>query len=304
MVAQVVAVLIVVGAFAILGWVLARSWREVPWDELSFDIVYLVLSFLFFGISFPTGTYAWRMILGYLGYRVAFKDALVVLALPLAGKYIPGKVWFSVGRMVLAKELGVPEQHTVVSIVIETAFLLGSSVVMFLLTLAFLPPNLPGNAYLPLIALPLCAVLVLPGVFSPVVNWFLRRWRMEEISWSITGVGMVKLLILFLIHWAVQGVGFYFLVRSFYPVDLGYLPVLCGIYALAWSLGFISLIAPGGLGIREGIMSFFLKMFFPLPVAVLIALIARVWTLVGETLFVVVVIFFLGRTRVWKKQEL
>ena len=58
--------------------------------------------------------------------------------------------------------------------------------------------------------------------------------------------------------------------------------VLTACFALAWVIGFLSFLTPGGLGVREGLLSLLLSSYMPAPQATLIALICRVWMLSAE----------------------
>jgi hypothetical protein len=46
--------------------------------------------------------------------------------------------------------------------------------------------------------------------------------------------------------------------------------------------GFLVLIAPAGLGVREGVFTLILKTVVPEPLAIIAALVTRVWMTVGE----------------------
>jgi hypothetical protein len=53
--------------------------------------------------------------------------------------------------------------------------------------------------------------------------------------------------------------------------------------------GFIVIFAPGGLGIREGMMTLLLSPLVPTPLAIAISFMQRVWMTIFE-----VIIFFVG----------
>ncbi|MCX6825695.1 MAG: hypothetical protein NTV06_00295, partial [candidate division Zixibacteria bacterium] len=57
-----------------------------------------------------------------------------------------------------------------------------------------------------------------------------------------------------------------------------------GIYIAAYILGYISIISPAGLGVREGVISALLAPQFGTPVAVSMALINRVWITIAEAI--------------------
>lgn len=77
---------------------------------------------------------------------------------------------------------------------------------------------------------------------------------------------------------------------------------MIGIYVMAWTVGFLSFIAPAGLGIREGALSFLLSTLLPEATAIFIALLSRFWYLTVELALVGVIILlrwcpFIGATK-------
>jgi hypothetical protein len=52
--------------------------------------------------------------------------------------------------------------------------------------------------------------------------------------------------------------------------------------AAAGALGTLSIFAPSGLGVREGVLALLLTTYVVSPVAVLISLLARLWVTLGE----------------------
>jgi uncharacterized membrane protein YbhN (UPF0104 family) len=53
--------------------------------------------------------------------------------------------------------------------------------------------------------------------------------------------------------------------------------------------GFVVIFAPGGLGVREGMMTLLLSSIIPTPLAIAISFVARVWMTLFE-----IVVFFIG----------
>ena len=70
--------------------------------------------------------------------------------------------------------------------------------------------------------------------------------------------------------------------RSVFLLDWRELPTLTGQYALAWVVGFLSFLTPSGLGVREGTLAYLLSHHLSPVTATLVALLARIWFLLGE----------------------
>jgi glycosyltransferase 2 family protein len=104
-----------------------------------------------------------------------------------------------------------------------------------------------------------------------------REAQVEIRSW-----GLLPVLLWFTASALIQGAAFFALVRSLYPVEFRLLPGIIGAYNGAWAAGFLSVIAPGGLGVREGALTMMLGPYITVPVAIISAAVARVWITLFE----------------------
>lgn len=119
---------------------------------------------------------------------------------------------------------------------------------------------------------------------------FLYRHRIQETlphlikqgAAMFSMLGVLCLLGAYLWLWVFLGTAFFLFIKSFYPVVPSQLLVATGTYAVAWSIGFLSVITPSGLGVREGILSLLLTSVLPPATATLVALLSRLWTLSAE----------------------
>ena len=91
--------------------------------------------------------------------------------------------------------------------------------------------------------------------------------------------GVLCLTGTYLLLWVLLGTAFFLFIKSFYPVVPSQLLLVTGTYAVAWSIGFLSVITPSGLGVREGVLSLLLTSVLPPATATFVALLSRVWTL-------------------------
>lgn len=118
--------------------------------------------------------------------------------------------------------------------------------------------------------------------FHRLIQRILSRILKREIDIPIIDVWKdKKILLILLADWLTRMIGFYFLIASIseYPVDM----VLASGYPLAVALGIIAIIAPGGIGVREGMLVVWLQLSgFSWEMATTMAIATRVWTLIGE----------------------
>jgi glycosyltransferase 2 family protein len=282
----VLGVLVAGATLYFLVFRLVRDWRQIPFDQLHLSIPLLIASFaLLLGTRFPLEAFAWERILAALGERLPFRRAIAVISVTQLGKYIPGKLWFTLGRAAMARSDGVPETKTLVSVGIEIILSFFAALILLAAAVPVVPKGtLPRSIYWLLAAGPLCLILLYPPLLNrllrPVLGWFKR----PHFDVSLSYLTALKLVGLYLVDWALQGIGCFLLINSFYPLPLSKLPILLGGYATSWILGFIVLVAPAGLGVREGIYTLILGTIVPAPVAIMSALVTRIWMTLGESL--------------------
>jgi len=97
----------------------------------------------------------------------------------------------------------------------------------------------------------------------------------------------------FLGGWILWGCGFFLLAVSITDHFIPFSAVFC--FPLAGSLGILFVFAPGGIGIREGIIAGYLTLLnVSLPEAIMISATSRLWFLVGE-LFIFITGYLVSR---------
>ena len=278
---------------------LVRDWHQIPWSDIGLNVPLLVVSFaVLLVVYLPLFGFTWTVLLRTMGERLRLLDAVAIITVSQMGKYLPGKIWFTLGRVYLARRHGVPESKTAVSAFMEAGFALLAALLLFALSLLLVPRgNIPGSTYWAFALVPLCIVVLHPRVLSPLVNLLLRKLKQPTIDIRLTFGRTLSIIALYLAMWTAQGIGCFLLVNSFYPLTIDKLFIIVGGYALAWILGFLSLVTPAGLGVREGILTLAFGFAMPESVAILAALLARVWITVAEALAAAAMIVFLRRRK-------
>jgi uncharacterized membrane protein YbhN (UPF0104 family) len=220
-----------------------------------------------------------------LGLRAYFVSQL--------GKYVPGKAWVIVLRVGLLRAAGVPVAVVAVTAVFET---ITSMSVGAIVGAALLPFAAGADGALEGRWAVLAAVMALP-VLLVALNRFLvviaRKRRGPGLP-DLPSVGLPMLargMAIATGGWALMGLSLWMCVQGLVP-EPGELTVLAwvsctAIVALAYSVGFIVLVAPAGVGAREFLLQVLLTpelaLVMPAPaaaaVAVVVTLVLRlVWT--------------------------
>lgn len=220
-------------------------------------------------------------------------------------KYIPGGFWNYAGRIVLATRVGVPLKAQFASIVYENVLLV-SAALAYALLLALSLDLEP----LPLLLASFVIIALAYFYYHPITSWirhlFVRasRWKLlrkllskvsrpfgsETTDGSAAGLSRNQFfgyLACFLGSHFVMGIAFWMLTNSFRVGHIGLL-YAAGTFATSWLLGLFSPL-PGGLGVREGFLVYFLSLKLGTDAALQISVIARLWNIMAEVTFWVLV---------------
>ena len=279
--------------FFFLGRSLVSNWSDLTADDINVQPAILVASVLPAAAAIILIAFIWRQIVAYLAgpLQTNLGQLPKVFFYSWIGRYVPGKVAYVVGRFVLGRTAGVSGPVLVGSIVYENVLLITTGAAFATLTLLpFLA--IESESVLPYLALPFVAVggavVLHPRVLGLIVRLGARLLGRElpEDGWLLTPGRLAKLVALFLVVHLVNGAGFYLLVTSVTSYSPRYLPLAAGAFALAGIVGMVSVFAPAGIGVREGILVAVLQTTMPIELAILVSLIARVWATVIDLLLI------------------
>ena len=219
-----------------------------------------------------------------LNERITFLKTFNVLNISMLIRYIPGNIWYIAGRVELFNKHNISRLASGISIFLEItiSLLAASSIFLFALLLGYDLLQISSFWVIPIIIL--IFIGMQPKIFNTCLNKIYKVIRKKDLQLNWKYENTLELYLLLLTHWIIQGLAFFFLVKSIYPTSYVSLIPFIGIYAIAWVLSFLTFISPGGLGIKEGIMVLFLQSFMPVDVAIVISLFSRIVTILHETL--------------------
>lgn len=228
------------------------------------------------------------------GHRSATPgEGVVVWGKANIAKYLPGNVLHFAGRQMIGARLGWPQGSIATASLLEIALQVvlpcGLAVVLMVLfgRLAMLEKS--ADWVVPvLLLLTLGAALLLAArglrhwlpsrLLEPLARLDLPSPRelLPALGWQL----------LFFVGMAVMAWSFYALVVGY--IELRHLPVVAAAFLISWVMGFVIPGAPGGIGVREGAFAALGGVFLTPDVLVIVAVLMRLVTLLGEGLFFLV----------------
>lgn len=225
---------------------------------------------------------AWRALLADLGSPLPPVTAVRIFFIAQLAKYVPGAVWAAAAQVELARGHQVPRAR---SATVAVAGMLVSLATGLLVAAVALPLSSAGAArhywWALALALPLLCGLY-PPLTSFALNRALRILRRPPLERPISMGGMARAFAWSLLGWGFFGLHAWLLVVAVAGRGLGALPLAVGAYALAWSVGFILIPFPGGVGPRElALVAALAPIMSPGP-AIAVAVLSRVAMTVGD----------------------
>jgi hypothetical protein len=248
--------------------------------DLNINYQWLFISGLFLFAGFIVAAISWKVVLNLHKVKVSIKEAIYSQGIVGFTKYIPGRVWTILGRAAILKnENRELKRLSFISFKEQLIYLCLGFVISIYPVLK--TEKIKEYAWI-IIALTALLFLLL---FSAKLQ------RVFEIMWNRVfkkSLNMPKISIkefaqlsgVIIVWWFLWIAGFYFLIISI----TGFVPFYYAFaFPLSVVLGLISIIFPGGIGVREGAISLFLiSNGISAEIAVTISIVARIWFLTGE----------------------
>ena len=224
----------------------------------------------------------WRRVLSAWDSHLPFKQAARIWFLSNLGKYVPGNIWSLTAMGVMARKRGLSGIAAAGSSVIMQMVSLATGTAIVMVTSAKLlgQPVLVGAAVLVLAIVLLSAPKFLP----PLTVWAGTLIGRDIAPPSVPATSIWTAAVASTLSWLFYGFAFQLFVRGLLGAAPGEISSYVAVYTAAYILGFISPIAPAGLGVREFTLAAFMtQLGLANEVdAALVAIAARLWLTVVE----------------------
>ncbi len=275
------------------GLALARQWPDIVAYHWQLEPGYLLLAAgLLLGRA-PLQVYSWKRLLARLGHHISWRIAFRLYFQSALAKYLPGSIWFAVGRVVLAEGVGLPRRATSVSVVLEQVLNTVAALLVSGLALTALPSG-PIWPYV-VVFFALAFFVVWPRPVFAALDWGLRRIGRAPLGITLHGGDLLLGLVPFVANWLWYGVASFFWTATVYPtLPATELPAIIGLYTASWAIGFLTLLVPNGWAVREGLLVAGLTgvLGIPLPVAGAAAVLSRLGSVLVEAFWALFVTRF------------
>ena len=263
--------------------------REISFSGVLATTVFLILPYFL-------SVHCWNKQLGMLGIDLKWIDAWKLWIISNSTKYLPGMIWQPLSRVEFGRKHGVRRLTMLISWGFEIYFIISTG----LLWVAVAGVSLGESVFFRFSSaiIGVCMILA-PFVLKKVFPFFWSfiekmksRGARERIShvrdliskWSVKSI--ISITVWYLFFWWVYGLWMNG-VMSLFPQPGSFL-LGVSLWPLAWISGFIVLFVPGGIGVREGVLTAALiGLGWPAAAAISLAWLTRVQHIVIDGLLAI-----------------
>jgi glycosyltransferase 2 family protein len=273
------AVLAVVAGFFVAT--LAARWNDVISVNWRLRPGVFALACVLLAVSYALVACLWGLALRRAAGTRLVAGARIWFLSNLA-RYVPGNVWSYVGAVELARREGVARPTTLAVMALTQVLSVAVALLAGLPVLVAERARLGRPALLG--AVVVVAVAGLAALFRRRLLGLARRRLpgFDPAGLTPSARTVVALVLGYAAYWAVTGLAFAALVASLASLAAADVPLVVAAYAAAYAAGFLALLTPAGLGVREGVLVVALAPVLPAGPALVVALVSRVWMMLAE----------------------
>ena len=281
-------------ALAVYG--LASQWTQVQAALAKLDAYDVAGAALCVIAGLGGMLLAWRALLADLGSPLPLPAAVRVMFIGQLGKYVPGAVWALAAQVELARDYDVPRRRSATASLVGMATTLVVGLLAAGVMLPLTSAHAAGHYWWVLAITPLAVVCLHPKIIESGLNLALRVMRKAPLEESVSGAGMARALAWTTLGWLCYGAHAWFLISVFAGKSPHVFALSLGGYALAWSVGFLIIFFPSGIGPREIALVAVLAPVMSSASALVVALASRLVMTIGD-LFWAGIGLVIGRAR-------
>jgi len=268
-----VLVLIAVSLFA------KRSLSGLSESDLSgLSVGPLLLALGLITLAYLNRFFFWTVLTASFQLKAPFLLAFRAFFYSLLGRYIPGKAGLFLFR-IRAYEGGSRKKVGAALITEYIATLLAACILIIAGTMFIPATNVILTRVIPIGLLVVLVVLLHPAILRRTINSLFKLMRKEPLEVFPATKALIAITFGYIL---LHGLALFLLLRVFSPLGFETYPIVTGAYFMAGLVGVFAFFAPGGIGVREGVLFLLLSFVADSQSVVIAAAIMRLLTLLSE----------------------
>lgn len=260
----------ILASAAILLFLIYRQKEILVKHEWRFQIGPTLFSFLFYCVALVLVIWIWARIMDAVGTNIPNTKHFRYYCISNLAKRIPGTIWYIASRAQFYRANDVPVRYTSLASGVEVAV---ATVAGILVTLFFAVPII-ADYEISLLWFGLALLVGLISIHPRVLNYVLQRLGADT---SLFSYGKLLVWLLgYMLAWVLGGMVLFFIGNMITTIEARYIGYMIGSWALMGVLTTALFFSPSNLGVTEVGLSLLLSNIMPSPIAVIIAIAARI----------------------------
>lgn len=291
-------------ALFFIGKLIFQNFRKVIPFLSHIDINLVLLSIAFFLFYFLVRSFFWHKILLFKGVKSNFIHTAYLWEISEIKRFIPGNVWAIAGRTTAFAKEDISKKSILKLWFLEMEFLVIGSLVASLFAIPFiLNTFLPDNVTDTIFKISIYSIIILLVVIFLLSKYIIRlisHLKIAVVKHAFPPFTIVQnaiLLISMTVAFLFFGIATFVGVYAIFPLPLHQLFMLSSFFVASFLIGYIAIISPMGLGIREAVMTAGLSKYVVLAEAGFGAIFTRIILIAAEIVFLLVILFLERVTR-------
>jgi hypothetical protein len=286
-----------------------ENWEAVRTFHLEINWEYLVMAIFMMIANYLCITLSWHIGINYFDNHKKLKitESFALVNISQLGKYIPGKLWSYMIQIYWLASKGVPKTTALYLNVVTTLLSILVSMLLGCIFLMMLPDWYHLKTEI-LIFIGLLLVINLVLFNKNILRFFVEMFSKitgQKISfYQLSKRRIISMQILYItgsLFWALAG--------CFISLSIGFgldglrILFISSAMLLGDVIGFLVLIAPGGLGVREGTMFLILKGAGVIQFALIFPIIVRLLSIVTDLIMGIVSVLIISRSKYFSRNN-
>lgn len=257
-----------------IAWFVWKNGQAIREHDFTLRWPILIVAWAVAALTYVFNYLIWLRVASAFSLDAPLRTSAYAWFASQLGKYIPGKVMILLMRV--SAYAGYPSRKVAAASTLEFLGSVAASSIVILLGVAFSPSFFAVEVRTAsAVLLAVVLILLYPPILLGVMNALLVALRRTPILETPTYRSLLAVVTLYTANGLVIGLWAFFLFNALAPLEWRYYLVLTAACHLATVIGFVALFAPGGIGVREGILFVILPLFIARPTVIVGALLMR-----------------------------
>lgn len=252
------------------------NWRQIKTFSFRPNYFTLSLSFLIETFIQFAGVYLWLKIVKLFNVSISYRKVLRIWFVSSLGRYLPGKIWHFAGMTYFLTKEGISTEISFTSSFLVQIYSIITGIFIGIFALTTGLKNINNISIILFASLGLVIIICLSN--KKIINFLLfiisrKRIQSSQII-EFKSIDLQMLIFMYFFFWLIRGFGFYLFIISFTFIEktsymsISQILTAISIFSASYISGLLFLLSPGGIGIRESVMSTLINSCLKIPIGI------------------------------------